>query len=598
MRIGWIIAIVTWGVGIHSQAPIEAFSVHRAEDQYYSRFSTAQLHRMFKSAHRVKPVFKQRERCNLNKVVFGFHPYWEEGAEVNYDWDLLSDFCYFNYTVDPTTGGPTTVHEWMSAGSVDAALAHGVRLHLAMTLFGNHATFLNNKAAQRNFSSTIIQMLKARHAIGVNLDIEAIPKTLKKKLTSFVLFFGKELHREIPGSILSIDIPAVDWSGTFEISKMKKEVDLFFIMGYGYYYGGSSESGPTAPLYSLVDYYDYNLSRTISYYQSVGMPMDKMILGLPYYGKAWKVSKQGAPAKTLSKGTNVFYRDTRKNENGYYSRSNARWASTSYSNYFLYKKSGAWYHAFVLSAKEQRSKMEIIRQRGLAGTGMWALGYDDGYSELWDVIRETMTDCYAQPCSGTLYDSGGPYGDYFDSEDYGLLIKPSDKGTVKLKFSYCSIDKNGDYLAIYDGEDATGTLLGNYTGTVSIPSIHSKSHALYLKFHSNATGRKKGFKALWTCDTMNVATATPRVITRFRYEMVPNPTSGKSRLNLLGIPVGNYILRVFDSNGTEMFYHSFTTFSETYSSTIDLRDEHSGLCFWTITNPSGKLICADKLILE
>ena len=45
--------------------------------------------------------------CVLNKKVFGWHPYWVGTVFNNYNWSMLSDFCYFDYSVSPTTGTNT-----------------------------------------------------------------------------------------------------------------------------------------------------------------------------------------------------------------------------------------------------------------------------------------------------------------------------------------------------------------------------------------------------------------------------------------------------------------------------------------------------------
>src|SRR5690348_14642416 len=37
--------------------------------------------------------------CTLNKRVFGWHPYWVGSVYTNYQWNLLSDLCYFDYTI-------------------------------------------------------------------------------------------------------------------------------------------------------------------------------------------------------------------------------------------------------------------------------------------------------------------------------------------------------------------------------------------------------------------------------------------------------------------------------------------------------------------
>lgn len=69
--------------------------------------------------------------CTLNKRVFGWHPYWVGSVYSNYQWNLLSDFCYFDYAVSPTTGNNTNASfAWSTSPAVTAAIANGVKTHI------------------------------------------------------------------------------------------------------------------------------------------------------------------------------------------------------------------------------------------------------------------------------------------------------------------------------------------------------------------------------------------------------------------------------------------------------------------------------------
>ena len=71
------------------------------------------------------------------------------------------------------------------------------------------------------------------------------------------------------------------------INAMKNKVDYFVIMGYDYYWGGSTTAGPTDPLYNFVTSYNYTLTKSITHYLNKGCPPNKLILGLPYYGREY-----------------------------------------------------------------------------------------------------------------------------------------------------------------------------------------------------------------------------------------------------------------------------------------------------------------------
>ncbi len=94
--------------------------------------------------------------CNLQKIVYGWHPYWSNGLEANYQWDKLSHLIYFSYDVDPATGNATSTHSFSTAAVVTTALANGVKVHLCATLFSGHSTFWASSTAQQTFITNII----------------------------------------------------------------------------------------------------------------------------------------------------------------------------------------------------------------------------------------------------------------------------------------------------------------------------------------------------------------------------------------------------------------------------------------------------------
>ena len=90
-----------------------------------------------------------------------------------------------------------------------------------------------------------------------------------------------------PEQEISFAGPAVNWSG-WDLPGLVDACDYVFIMGYAYWYNGSSTTGPNAPIGGTT----YNLEQTIvnSTRGYGSCDKSKIILGLPYYGNKWKVS--------------------------------------------------------------------------------------------------------------------------------------------------------------------------------------------------------------------------------------------------------------------------------------------------------------------
>ncbi|MFM2019189.1 MAG: hypothetical protein RL007_2845 [Bacteroidota bacterium] len=441
--------------------------------------------------------------CNLEKRVFGWHPYWMGTVYNNYQWNLLSDLCYFDYAVSPNTGNNTNAsYAWTTSAAVTAAINNGVDVHICATLFGSHSTFLSNSTAQQTFINNMISQLQARGGKGVNIDFEGMGSANSVAFTSFMQNLSTQLHAAIPGSELSVALYAVDWSNTFDIPALTPYVDLFIIMGYDYYWSGSTTAGPEAPLYNYETSYNRTLTRSITFYLAQGMPESKLLLGLPYYGREWETTSGTVPSSTTGNYTATkTYSVVRNNANGYWS--NEQWEPNSFSPYYPYQISSTWRQLWCDNAYSMRSRFDVVNQRNLGGIGIWALGYDDGYPDYWNAISDKFSTCAVVPCSDTIWDMGGPYRSYYDNEFYTTTISPDGATSVSLTFTQFNTELNYDTLYIYDGPNASAPLIGQWHGTANPGTVVSTGPSISFRFSSDGNTVAPGFTAIWTCSVDN-----------------------------------------------------------------------------------------------
>ncbi len=101
-------------------------------------------------------------------------------------------------------------------------------------------------------------------------------------------------------------------------------------------------------------------------------------------------------------------------------------------------------------------------------------------------------------CVGTIYDSGGPNGNYKDSENgYTFNIRPAATGCIELRIDSLSLEANYDSLVIFDGN--TNKRLDRITGSNNkLPIIlQLRTDWVQLKFYSDEFENTRGFKASW-----------------------------------------------------------------------------------------------------
>jgi hypothetical protein len=358
-----------------------------------------------------------------------------------------------------------------------------------------------------------------------------------------------QMHAAIPGSEISICLYAVDWSNVFDMPALNPYVDLFVIMGYDYYYSGSTTAGPEDPLYNFQTSYNYTLTKSLTFYLKQGTTSSKLLLGLPWYGREWGTTSSTIPSATSGAGTSsVTYATMRDNTSGNYST--RAWDPISYSTYYPSVRGGQNWQAFIDDAYSLGKRFDMVNQRGVGGIGIWALGYDDGYNDLWDLIADKFTDCAVVPCTDTIYDMGGPSRNYYDNENYIYTIAPTGATGLTLNFTSFNTEINYDTLWIYNGPSTAAPLIGFYHGSTSPGLITASGGALTIRYKSDISTVAAGWQAIWNCSIDAVAPATTVVAptswatSNFTANFTDTDNSGGS-----GIEKSFY--QVLENNGSE-----------------------------------------------
>ena len=568
-------------------------SIHQQQLEYYNSLGNDNANYYEQNTIPASKPATNKATCDLNKVVYGWHPYWSGSAYVNYDWNLLSHFSFFSYEVDAATGNAISTHGFTTSAAVNAAIASGnTKVTLCVTLFSSHATFLGNATARQTLITNLINLIQSKNAHGVNIDFEGLPVSQKTAFANFMVDLSNQFHAAIPGSDVSTVLYAVDWNNVFDFTIMASAVDKFIVMGYDYYWSGSTTAGPNDPLYHFSTTYNYNISKSITYYINAGCPRNKLIMGLPYYGREWPTSSTSVPSGATASGVARFYNDVKDNLNGYYSAGNHQQEVDSYSDIFVFNNGGTR-QCFITLEDNFYKRLDHINNTGIGGMGIWALGYDDGYNEFWDGLNNYMTNCYVSPCSGIIHDFGGPTKDYYDNENYTWTIAPAGASSISVNFSSFDVELNWDYLYIYDGSTtASPQIAGSpFTGTTIPTPFASSTGALTFRFTSDVSTTKPGFNATYVCyqDTVKPTTLI---------SAAPNPTSNDFTSNFTdadnvgGSGVKHQFYQVADFNATDWLANEQNGFfNDEFNSTLNpLWTSYAGT--WSIA--SGKLIQTDQ----
>ncbi len=211
---------------------------------------------------------------------------------------------------------------------------------------------------------------------GIQIDFEGVNASDADKLTDFM----KRLHSAFKprGWMVSQAVIARSsdassyWGGAYDYRELAKYNDYIAIMAYDYGYAGRPDPIAVAPIWWVDDVSDYAISR---------IPREKVILGVPFYGYDWNVTK-GPPASSVSYAKAM---DLAKHDGAIleYDREHE-------ANRLRYKDdNGDDHEVWFESADSFEAKLRIVTDKRMAGFASWRLGHED--PETWTVIGSIQT---------------------------------------------------------------------------------------------------------------------------------------------------------------------------------------------------------------
>jgi chitinase len=122
---------------------------------------------------------------------------------------------------------------------------------------------------------------------GIDLDWEFPRGADSANYLPLLTEFRRQMDALRPGLVLSVALgPSPRMYGDADVSAVGRIVDEAGLMTYDFNGPWSSTTGFIAPLSSTSD--DGSVERSVSAWKTAGMPSEKLLLGLPFYGYGWK----------------------------------------------------------------------------------------------------------------------------------------------------------------------------------------------------------------------------------------------------------------------------------------------------------------------
>jgi chitinase len=280
------------------------------------------------------------------------------------------------------------------------------------TLSGPFSDVALTEESRAKFARSCVVFIRKYSFDGVDIDWEypvsgglQSNKTRKEDKANYTLLLA-ELRKQLDESgrtdkkhyLLTIAAPAGPRIiGNLEIDKIHKHLDWFNVMAYDFHGAWDVTTHFNAPLFAIKDdaakdetSKKLNVDAAIQSYHAAGVPAEKIVLGVPFYGVGWGgVAKENnglfQAKKSIPEGTwehgKFDYRDLAKNYVGKFKR---HWHDEARAPWLYDEKSGV-----MISYDDPESlklKAQYARDKKLGGIMFWELSADDSKSSLLNSI--------------------------------------------------------------------------------------------------------------------------------------------------------------------------------------------------------------------
>lgn len=339
------------------------------------------------------------------KEIIGFLPFWNINEEERQRYHLLTQVAFFALEIDAEGNikkikddnteepGWTTYKSQAFGTMYRKAKDSGAKVVLTIQALGPEVitSVLNDPQKRKRAIHQTLEIIAVKNLDGVNVDFELSGSPAyrtRKNFTQFIQELRTALTAQNPHLTLSVDVfaDAAAKVRLWEIPKIAKFADHIIIMAYDFHRMSSQVAGPIAPIRGAPKHWEYDISKTLTDF-SKSMPLEKIILGVPYYGYEWQTSSEAAYASTYPRSGSLA---TYKRVQSLIAQKQTKlhWDEVALSPRLTYVENGKTYQIYYENETSLGLKYDLVNEAGLAGIAIWALGYDGEHPNLWNLLSE------------------------------------------------------------------------------------------------------------------------------------------------------------------------------------------------------------------
>lgn len=320
----------------------------------------------------------EASRYNMSYLYFGQTGSFIEAVnKTNDSLDSVSP-SYFDLNADGT------LNEKVDPEFVESMHQQNIRV---VPFLSNHWDQALGRKALENRESLvdeIVEAIEKYNLDGINVDLENLNQLDTDNYTDFVRLLREALPEDKEVSV-AVGAKSYDaktgWHASYDFEELAKYSDYLMLMTYDESYYGSAP-GPVASMDFVEKSIQYALTK---------VPADKLVLGIPFYGRYWEIGSFGGRGISLYRVEELV---DKYNGKVYFDESK----KSTYAILTIPKGAYETVHGRVLDPGEYiiwyesdtsiKLKLKLVEKYNLKGTGSWSL--NEAPSQIWSYYKHWL----------------------------------------------------------------------------------------------------------------------------------------------------------------------------------------------------------------
>lgn len=225
--------------------------------------------------------FAETEKFNMSYVFFGSpSTYVKQVDDTKGSLHVVAP-NYFDVNLE----GQLEITWRLQSNFIDEMHKRSIKVVPFLANHWNKTAGINGIENREKLARDVAAAIQTYNLDGVNVDIEGVGHNYRDQHTDFVRLLRQYIPKDKEVSVAVAANPngwQTGWHGFYDYKALSAYADYLMIMAYDESW--ESPDSPIGPV-SSISFFE----RSIQYAINQGVPRDKIVNGLPFYGRMWKL---------------------------------------------------------------------------------------------------------------------------------------------------------------------------------------------------------------------------------------------------------------------------------------------------------------------